>query len=225
MSLSPRGGRRAALRAYDVVMRLSVRLLGVVCASFLFSCGGDDRATDGGGDPMPRCEAYCEALRTEGGCGSDVESCKTDCELWIEDNDDAGCSLEFDGLMSCTSGAGANVCSAVGGECSSAYGDWMGCIEKCDVPGEVVFSPACPSSAPCKSGTSLTIASDVALACGVRVVLDCAGGSATGYIPAGDPATATGTLELSCTQASSCGLRVDAANRYLSGGTDVYCTP
>jgi len=177
------------------------------------------------GDPLPSCIDYCNRLRTsQSGCGNDVETCQTDCELWIRDNENARCVSQFDRVLSCTDHA-PDVCQAVGEECSLEWSAWASCVETCKTPGEVRFSPTCTSSAACKSGSVLTITSDVPLACDVRVIVSCAGGTATGYIPAGDPATASGTVTVSCAQASLCSIQVDSANRYLSGSTGVYCTP
>jgi hypothetical protein len=171
--------------------------------------------------------SYCKALRTsEGGCGIDVDACEGDCELWIKDNENASCSSEFDDLLSCTSGVDDyRVCESTGQECQPQMSGWLKCVERCRTPGEVVTSPACSNDAPCKSGTELTIKSDKPLDCDVRVVFDCGGGVATGWIPAGDPATASGTLTITCPQASECHLRADAANYSLEGASSVNCIP
>ena len=188
----------------------------LVCVVLASGCGGSH------GDPLASCIDYCDRLRTSNsGCGGEVDSCQTDCELWLKDNANAGCTGPFDRVLACTDHA-ADVCQAVGETCSAQWSAWASCVETCKTPGSVLFSPTCSSSAACKAGSPVTISSDVPLACDVRVVVSCVGGTATGYIAAGDPAT--GTITLACTQASQCGIRADAANRYLSGGT-VYCTP
>jgi hypothetical protein len=218
-------GRRAALRPYDASMRVASHGLVVFGALLACSCGSSDREDRGRGDPTESCLDYCQRLRENGGgCGSDVENCASDCEMWIRDNEDASCASEFDGLLSCTSGID-KVCEAEGNECQQSTSDWLGCVEQCGVPSEVLFDPPCTTMEPCKSGTVVTIRSDKSLKCSVRVVMECVGGTATGYIPAGDPATESGTFELSCAQASSCIMHVDAANRYLEGATGVSCTP
>jgi hypothetical protein len=197
----------------------ALALVGFVVAA----CGGG--GGDGGDELEARCESYCNGLRTAmSGCSGDVSACPSDCAVWIKDSSDAGCPGAFDAVLSCTDGA-PDVCQAVGDVCQEPWHEWATCIEACGVPGDVLFDPPCTQAMPCKSGTKLTMRSDVALACDVRVTLTCGGGTPEGTIPAGDPKTASGSIDLTCTGLAECGLRVDAANRYLSGSSTVYCTP
>jgi len=188
---------------------------------------GDDGGRDGPGGPLPSCEDYCERLRTsEGGCAGEVESCPTDCDLWVRENADAGCEDLFDDLLDCTDGTD-EVCTAIRNECSVEWSAWADCIDSCDIPsvGDVTFSPICPPTEPCASGTELTMLYAGQLNCSALATLTCAGASTNGFFSPSDT-TATGTITLACSDPSGCGLQTHTAFLESSGGaTVVSCTP
>jgi hypothetical protein len=199
-------------------MRSAWPILGV--AIVLVSCGG--RYGD-----LPSCEDYCERLRTsDGGCGGEVDSCARDCELWRREHVDMGCERAFDDVLACTADT-EEVCTAIREECSPEWNAWADCVNRCDIAsvGDVTLSPACTADAPCSSGTVLTMSYPQPINCTSLAVVTCAGDPTFGFLPASD-AMSSGTIELSCTQPSTCGLQTHTAFLESSGGATVAnCTP
>jgi hypothetical protein len=189
-------------------------------AILLISCGG--RFGD-----LPTCEDYCQRLRTsEGGCAGEVEECERDCELWRRENVDQGCEGAFDDVLACTADT-AEVCTANREQCSPEWDHWSDCVNRCDIAsvGDVTFEPACTADAPCSSGTELTMSYPGPINCTSLAVVTCAGDPTFGFLPASD-AISSGTIELSCTQPSTCGLQTHTAFLLSSGGATVAnCTP
>lgn len=198
----------------------------VVVGMSVVACGDDDGTGRPYGD-LPSCEDYCQRLRTsDGGCGSEVEECARDCELWRREHVDMGCELAFDDVLACTAGT-AEVCMANREECDPEWNRWADCVNRCDIAsvGDVTFSPTCPPEAPCTTGTELTMTHAGPLNCTSLAVLTCAGDPTFGFLPASG-SVSTGTIALSCTQASGCGLQTHTAFLGSSGGaTRVSCTP
>jgi hypothetical protein len=192
----------------------------------LAGCGGDESRYPPGS--LPTCQSYCERLATSNpSCGQEIEDCPAECELWGRDDADAGCSDFFDDVLYCTRDI-AEVCSAVGNECEPAWKAWHNCLHPCDDVadvGGVTFTPECPASAPCDSGTQLTMTYQGPLPCTTMVQLSCAGGTTIGYLPA-SPDVSTGTIALECADPSGCGLYNQTTTYYSSGGSSVVsCTP
>jgi hypothetical protein len=204
----------------DARALVPLRCAGALVLVSLAACGSPY------GD-LPSCEDYCQRLRTSGGgCAGEAEDCERDCELWRREHADLGCERAFDDVLACTAET-AEVCTAIREGCSPEWGAWADCVDRCDVAsvGDVTFDPPCPPEAPCSSGTELTMTHAGPLECTSLAVLTCAGEPTYGFLPASDTMS-VGTIELSCTQPSGCGLQTHTAFLGSSGGSTVAsCTP